>query len=82
MGNPSRDENTRPLYLPPVKSVCKSEETVKTEHGTTTSFKLEKEDIKAVHCHPAYLTYMQNTSCEMLGWMNHKLESRIWEKYL
>ena len=35
-----------------------------------------KED-KAVYCHPAYLTYMQNTSCEMLGWMNHKLESRL-----
>ena len=38
-----------------------------------TSSKLGKED-KAVYCHPAYLTYMQNTSCEMLGWMNHKLE--------
>ena len=39
--------------------------------------KLGKEYIKAVYCHPAYLTYMQNTSCEMLGWMNHKLESRL-----
>ena len=28
-------------------------------------------------CHPVYLTYVQNTSCEMLGWMNHKLESRL-----
>ena len=34
---------------------------------------------KGVHqsCHPAYLTYMQNTSCEMPGWMNHKLESKL-----
>ena len=39
--------------------------------------KLEKECVKAVYCHPAYLTYMQGTSCEMLGWMKHKLESRL-----
>ena len=30
-----------------------------------------------VYCHPAYLTYMQSTSCEMLGWMKHKLESGL-----
>ena len=35
--------------------------------------KLGKEYLKAVYCHPAYLTYMQNTSCEMLGWMKDKL---------
>ena len=39
--------------------------------------KLGKEYIKAVYCHPAYLTYMQSTSCEMPGRMNHKLESRL-----
>ena len=39
--------------------------------------KLGKEYVKAVYCHPAYLTYMQNTSCEMLGWKKHKLESRL-----
>ena len=39
--------------------------------------KLVKEYIKAVYCHPTYLTYMQSTSCEMLGWMKHKLESRL-----
>ena len=39
--------------------------------------KLEKEYIKAVYCHPAYVTYMQCTSCEMLGLMNHKLKSRL-----
>ena len=36
-----------------------------------------KEHIKAVYCHPAYLTYMQSMSCEMPGWMNHKVESRL-----
>ena len=39
--------------------------------------KSEKEYIKAVYCHPAYLTYMQSTSWEMLGWRKHKLESRL-----
>ena len=42
-----------------------------------TGSELGKEYVKAVYCHPAYLTYMQSTSCEMLGWMNHKLESRL-----
>ena len=42
-----------------------------------TGSKLGKEYIKAVYCHAAYLTYMQNTSCEMPGWMKHKLESRL-----
>ena len=39
--------------------------------------KLVKEYVKAIYCHPAYLTYMQSTSCEMLGLMNFKLESRL-----
>ena len=38
---------------------------------------LAKEYIKAVFCHPAYLTYMQSTSCKMSGWMTYKLESRL-----
>ena len=42
-----------------------------------TSSKSEKEHIKAVYCHSAYLTYMQSTSCEMLGWMKNELESRL-----
>ena len=45
-----------------------------------TGSKLGKEYVKAVYCHPAYLTYIQSTSCEMPGWMNHKLESRFQEK--
>ena len=42
-----------------------------------TGSKLGREYIKAVYCHPAYLTYMQSISCEMQGWMKHKLESRL-----
>ena len=42
-----------------------------------TGFQLGKEYIKAVYCHPAYLTYMQNTSWEMLDWIKYKLESRL-----
>ena len=42
-----------------------------------TGSKEEKEYVKAVYCHPAYLTYMQSTSWETLGWSKHKLESRL-----
>ena len=42
-----------------------------------TGSKLEKEYVKAIYCHPAYLTYMQSTSFEMLGRMKHKLESGL-----
>ena len=42
-----------------------------------TGSKSGKGYIKAVYCHPAYLTLMQSTSCEMLGWMRHKLETRF-----
>ena len=52
------------------------EATVRTGHGATGS-KLGKEYDKAVYCHLAYLSYMQSTSCEMLDWMNQKLESRL-----
>ena len=45
--------------------------------GQWTGSKLGKEYIKAVYCHPAYLTYMQSISYKMLGWMKHKLESRL-----
>ena len=45
-----------------------------------TGSKLGKEYVKAVYCHPVYLTYMQSTSCEMPGWMKHKLESRLMGK--
>ena len=42
-----------------------------------TGSKYEKEYFKVVYCHPAYLTYIQSTSCEMPGWMQHKLESGL-----
>ena len=53
------------------------EATVRTGHGTTDWFQIGQGVRKAVYCHHAYLTYMQSTSCEMLGWMKHKLESRL-----
>ena len=46
---------------------------MKQQTGSTSG----KEYVKAVYCHPAYLTSMKSTSCEMLGWMKHKLESRL-----
>ena len=48
------------------------EATIRTRHGTTDGFQIWKGGHR-----PAYLTYMQNASCEMPGWMNHKLESRL-----
>ena len=42
-----------------------------------TASKSGKEYVNSLYCHPAYLTYMQNTTCEMTGWMKYKLESRL-----
>ena len=42
-----------------------------------TGSKSGKEYVRAVYCHPAYLSYMHSTSCEMLGWMKYKLETRL-----
>ena len=53
------------------------EATVKPDMEQQTGSRLGKEYVKAVYCHPAYLTYMQSTSCKMLDWMKHKLESRL-----
>ena len=50
---------------------------VRTRYGTTDCSKLGKVYVKASYCHPAYLTYMQSTSCEMPGWMKHKLDPRF-----
>ena len=63
-------------YLSPKKPIYKSRNN-RTEHGTKDSSKLGKEYIKAVYCYSAYLTYLQSTSCEIPGWMNHKVESRL-----
>ena len=51
--------------------------TVRTGRGTTHWFQIGKEYVKAAYCHPAYLTYIQSTSWETLGWRKHKLESRL-----
>ena len=50
---------------------------LETDMEKQTGSKLGKEYIKDVYCHPAYLTYMQSTSCKMPDWMKHKLESRL-----
>ena len=69
--------NIRPPDLPSEKSVCRSGSKLELDVEQQTGSKLGKEYVKAVYCHPAYITYMQSTSCEMLDWMKHKLESRL-----
>ena len=62
-----RDGTTRPPYLSPGKPVCRSKSNnLEPDMEHRTSSELKKEYIKAVYCHPAYLTYMQSTSCKML----------------
>ena len=52
-----------------------AEATVRSLHETMDGSELREEYVKAVYCHPAYLTHMRVTSCEMPGWMTHKPES-------
>ena len=75
MGNSSRDGNTKPLDLRNLYAGQKQQ--LEPDMEQQTGPKLGKEYIKYVYCPVAYLTYMQSTSCEMLGWMKHKLESRF-----
>ena len=63
-----RDGNTRPPDLPLEKSVCSSGSKLELDMEQETGSKQEKEYIKAVDCHLAYVTYMQSTSWEMLAW--------------
>ena len=65
------------LHNYPVNLYAGQEATIRSGHGTKSSRKAEKEYAKAIYFHPTYLTYMQSTSCEMLGWMKYKLESRL-----
>ena len=67
----------RPPYLPPEKSEAGQEETIRTEHGIMDCFQIGKGVHQGLYCHPSYLTFMQSTSCEIPGWMKHKLESRL-----
>ena len=61
-----------------LRNLCAGqEEIVRTRHGTIEWFKIGKEYVKAIYCHSTYLTYMQSTSCKVLGWMKHKLDSRL-----
>ena len=77
--NSERDGNTKPSDLPPEKFICKvKKQKLEPDMEQQTGSKLGKEWVKAVYCHPAYLTYMQSTSCEMSAWVKHKLESRLW----
>ena len=60
-----------------LKDGCSLEEKLEPNMEQQTGSKSGKEYVKAIYCHPAYLTYMQCTSCEMPGWMKLKLESRL-----
>ena len=77
--NSSRDGNTRTPYLSPEESVRRSrKQQLEQDMEKRTVSRLGKENVKAVCCHPVYLTYMQSTSCKVPGWMTHKLdESRL-----
>ena len=55
--------------------------TVRTRYGTTDWFQIGKGVHQGVYCHPVYLTYMESTSCQLLGWMKHKLELRLNLRY-
>ena len=68
-------QNTWPASWEICMQVKKQQLELDMEQQTVS--KLGKEYIKAVYYHPAYLTYIQSTSYEMPGWMNHKLESRL-----
>ena len=68
-------------YQTTLPAICETCMQVKKQHLdldiVQTGSKSGKEWVKVVYCHSAYLTYIQSTSCEILGWMNHKLESSL-----
>ena len=61
--------------LPAPQEICVQvkKQQLELDRDQQTGSKLGKEYVKAVYCHPVYLTYMQSASCEMPGWMKHKL---------
>ena len=71
------DGNTGPPYLPPEKSMQVKKQQLEPNMKQWTGSKLGKEYVKPVYFYPVYLTYMQSKSCEMPGWMKHKLEFRL-----
>ena len=64
-----------------LRNLYAGQEATELDMEKQTGSKSGKEYVKAVYCHPAYLTSMQSTSREMLDWMKRKLESRLLEKY-
>ena len=69
-----KDENTSLSYVSPEKPIWVKKQQLKPDLEQWTGLKLGKEYDKAAYYHFAYLTYMQSISCEMPGWMNHKLK--------
>ena len=69
--------------LPTSQEICMQvkKQQLELDMEQQTGSKSGKEYIKAVYCHPAYLTYMQSTSCEMPGWMKQSCNQDCWEKY-
>ena len=72
-------QTTRPASWEICMQVKKQQRELDMEQKTGS--KSGKEHVKAVYCHPAYLTYMQSTSCKILGWMKHKWNQDCREKY-
>ena len=60
-----------------LRNLYVGQEEIELDMEQQTGSKLGKERVKAIYCHPAYLTSTQSISCEMKGWMNHKLELRL-----
>ena len=75
--NSSKDGNTRPPNLFWETCMWVKKQQLEPDMEQQTGSKSGKEYVKAVYCHPAYLTSMQSTSCKMLDWKKHKLESRL-----
>ena len=81
MENSSRDGNNQ-TTLPASWEICMQvrKQQLELDMEQQTGSKSGKEYVKTVYCHPAYLTYMQSISCEMPGWMKHKLDSKLLEE--
>ena len=65
----------------PLRNLYAGQEEIEMDNEQQTDSKLEKEYVKAVYCHPAYLTYMQSTSWETVDWMKHSYNQDCQEKY-
>ena len=77
MENSPRDGNIRPPYLPPENLYAGQEAAVKTGHETTDWFQTGNDVCQGSTMSPSLFKFLQSTSCEMQGWMKHKLESKL-----